>query len=99
MAMLHAFVDETGDEGVKGTGSPWLSLGGWIVPENQLNPIKKFIVEGVEKVWQGKKLPDHVHFHEQPHGRRKALLQMLCSLNFTALAVPALKSAFRAETL
>jgi hypothetical protein len=99
--LLHAFFDEAGDEGLTGKSTPWLCIGGWVVPEAELDGIKKFLAEGAEKVWRGgNKPPSHIHFQQiASHAQRKALLKMLCGLNFTALSTVAHKQSFRKETL
>jgi len=95
-SVLHAFFDESGDEGIGGKSSPWLCVGGWILPESQLQSIKKYLVDGAGKVWRGNKPPAHIHFQQiGSHSKRKALLKMLCGLNFTVVMTAAHKQSFR----
>jgi uncharacterized protein DUF3800 len=98
--MLHAFIDESGDEGVSGKSSPWLSLGGLIVLERDVHGSKSYLADGVGRIYTGKKVPAHVHFHKiTSHSMRKALLQMLCGLNFNAIVVASRKDAFHPDAL
>ena len=98
--MFHAFVDESGDEGVTQSSSAWLCLGAFIIRETEINPTKQYLANGVKNVWRGSRPPAHVHFQQiSSHSKRKALLHMLCGLNFTAVVICSKKSSFREETL
>ena len=100
MGLLHAYIDESGDEGTGEKSSKWLVLGALIVQENEIPGAKAYLQKGVEGVWKGRKPPTHVHFQKVPtHGQRKALLHMLKGLNFTACTVAAKKRDFSGEIL
>ncbi len=98
--MYHAFIDESGDEGVSASSSPWLALGGLIVLEKEIQRSKEFLGSGVAGIYAGKKVPAHVHFHKiDSHSRRKALLTMLCGLTFNCIVMTSNKGQFHPDAL
>jgi hypothetical protein len=47
--VLHAFIDESGDDGFAPRSSRWLILGAYIIRESDMNPVKEKIAEGVSR--------------------------------------------------
>ena len=91
--MLHAFIDESGDDGMTPKSSAWLVLAGYVIPENEMNAMKKTLAEGVNHIWFGKTVPTHVHFCQASHPKKKALLQLVRGVNsnLTILVIAAHK--------
>jgi hypothetical protein len=98
--MLSAFIDESGDEGTSDKSTPWLTLGCLSIGQKEVAGARQYLNEGVAKVWKNQKTPSHVHFTKVTnHAQRKALLNMLCGLNFTACTVALRKSEMDSTTL
>ena len=98
--MIHAYIDESGDEGINGSSSPWLVLGCVLLYERDVPGAKEYLTNGVARVWSGRKPPAHVHFQKvQSHSQRKALLHMASGLNFVASTVAVKKEEMPDQVL
>jgi len=99
--MLHAFIDESGDDGMTSKSSSWLLLAGYAIPESEMNAMKCSLAAGVQHIWSGKTVPSHVHFCQASHTKRKALLQLVrgASSNLTIFAIAAHKPSLDPEEM
>ena len=97
--MLHAYIDESGDEGTSERSSSWLVLGCLIIQGRDEAGARAYLHDGIAKIWKGQKVPTHVHFNKVPHVQRKALLNLITGLNFTSCVVALRKSALSPTTL
>jgi Protein of unknown function (DUF3800) len=94
--MLHAFIDESGDDGFAPQSSRWLVLGAYVIRESDMNPIKTKIGEGVKQIWQTSP-PSHVHFVNCIHTKRKALLHLVHGMDLTCMFVAAHKASLKPD--
>jgi hypothetical protein len=94
--MLHAFIDESGDDGFSAKSSRWLVLGAYIILESEMPSVKLKFLNGIKEIWKTDP-PDHVHFVDCPHTKRKALLNLVKGINLTCMYVGVRKDALGEE--
>jgi len=94
--MLHAFIDESGDDGFAQASSCWLILGAYVIRESDMNPVKAKLTHGVSQIWRTSP-PAHVHFVDCPHPKRKALLNLVKSIDLTCMFVAAHKGSLKPD--
>jgi Protein of unknown function (DUF3800) len=90
--VLHAFIDESGDDGFAALSSRWLVLGGYVMQEAEMNPVKGQIASAVKQIWNSSP-PSHVHFVDCIHSKRKALLNLVQGINLTCSVTAAHKAS------
>jgi hypothetical protein len=90
---LHAFVDESGDDGMSQRSTPWLILGALVISESDIVSMKQQLRAGIERIWMKDKAPSEIHFHKTTHPKRKALLHLLRTFDVKVMLVAAHKAS------
>jgi len=64
--LLHAFIDEAGDDGMAKQSPPWLTLAAIIYTESDVPATKRAIELGLSNIWgPGKQIRSQVHFYKK----------------------------------
>ena len=70
---MHAYIDESGDEGTAGRGSRWLTFGVVCVADAHVADLEELARTAQTAVGKGKP----IHFNEMTHPDRKGVARLL----------------------
>ena len=98
MSNLHAYIDESGDDGFSANSTEWLICSAFIIDESERDSVRTGIFSGAQKIWSGGTLPQDISFKNTSHDKRKALLGLITKYDFHIVSVLANKRAFPAAS-
>lgn len=84
MAIIHAYIDESGDDGIKPGSSDWFVLTALMIPERSGPALGRAADRIKERVGRQGKL---LHWRELSHSRKKAVIDELKGEDFVLVSV------------